>query len=83
MQRTAGAVTVSDAAGVLRGMLESLHETHLFLPDDQTATGEWPDWCRGANRSTDAHLVAFAEKHQAQLATLDESIPGAFVIPAL
>jgi len=81
VQRTAGAVGVHDAAQVLAGMLASLGGSHAFLPDDQESGGEWPDWCQSAGRSTDAHLLALARRHEAGLATLDESIPGAFVIP--
>ena len=64
----------------LGGMLASLGAHHVFLPDDQSAT-DWPDWCRGAGQTTDAHLVSLAAKHQARLATLDTAIPDAFVIP--
>jgi len=31
--------------------------------------------------TTDSHLLALAEKHQLQLATLGTGIPGAFIIP--
>jgi hypothetical protein len=61
-------------------MLASLGPAHCFLPDDLPAT-EWPTWCKGASQTTDAHLQALAAAHGAQLATLDTSIPGAFVIP--
>ena len=81
VQRTAGGVSIAESAKVLSGMLETLGDRHRFLPDDQTSRSGWPDWCRSAKRSTDAHLHALAQRHGAQLATLDESIPGAFLIP--
>ncbi len=36
--------------------------------------------CRNHKHTTDAHLLALAEKHGLHLATLDTGIPGAFVI---
>ena len=81
VQRTAGAVGVEEAGEVLRGMLRTLGDRHEFLPDDQVSTAEWPAWCQSAGRTTDAHLLALAQRHQVQLATLDESIPGVMVIP--
>jgi hypothetical protein len=74
-------VDVGSAAAVLRGMLAKLGTTHEFLPDDQASTRDWPAWCRGTRRSTDAHLLALAEQHGARLGTLDERIPEAFVVP--
>ena len=81
VQRTGGRVTVVEAAGALAGMLRSLGSAHEFLPDDVAAEG-FPDWCRLASHTTDAHLVRLAAAHDAVLATLDTRIPGAFVLPA-
>lgn len=80
VQRTGGQVSPAEAGRTLAGMLASLESHHSFLPDDQPAT-DWPDWCRGAGQTTDAHLATLAAKHEAQLATLDTAIPGAFVLP--
>ena len=80
VQRSEGKLTPQQAGSVLAGMLASLGSCHDFLPDDQTST-DWPDWCRGAARTTDAHLLALARAHQAELATLDKGIPGALCIP--
>jgi predicted nucleic acid-binding protein len=80
VQRTGGRVSPAEAGRTLAGMLASLGPRHGFLPDDQTAT-DWPDWCRGAGQTTDAHLVTLATRHQARLATLDTAIPAAFVLP--
>ncbi|MCC7374780.1 MAG: PIN domain-containing protein [Verrucomicrobiales bacterium] len=82
VQRTGGQVTPADAGTTLAGMLTSLGSAHQFLPDDQLATG-WPEWCRSASQTTDAHLLALAKAHQAELATLDTGIPSAFVVPRL
>lgn len=61
-------------------MLSTLGSVHQFLPDDQAATG-WLEWGRSAGQTTDAHLMKLAASHQAVLATLDQGIPGAFILP--
>jgi toxin-antitoxin system PIN domain toxin len=80
VQRTGGQVSPEAAADVLSGMLRSLGSMHEFVPDDQESL-RWPAWCKAASRTTDAHLLALAQAHAAELATMDEGIPGAFVIP--
>lgn len=80
VQRTGGQVSPAAAGRVLAGMLRSLGAGHEFLPDDQEAS-QWPEWCQSAARTTDAHLIALAQAHEAELATLDRGIPGACVIP--
>ena len=79
VQRTGGQVLPEEAGRVLAGMLRSLGAGHEFVPDDQEAL-QWPEWCGSAARTTDAHLVALAKAHGAELATLDQGIPGAYVI---
>jgi len=81
VQRTAGRLTVAEASQVLKGMLDRLGASHVFLSDDRPAH-DFPEWCQQASRTTDAHLIGLAEAHRATLATLDEGIPGAFLIPA-
>jgi len=80
VQRTGGGVTVDEAARTLAGMLRSLGPTHAFVPDDRAAR-QFPAWCRHASQTTDAHLMALAAAHDAELATLDTAIPGAFLVP--
>ncbi len=80
VQRAGGRLSPAEAGRTLAGMLASLGPHHGFMPDDQPAT-DWPEWCRGAGQTTDAHLAALAAKHQAKLATLDTAIPGAFILP--
>ena len=67
---------------MLAGMQRSLGAGHAFLPDDQSAS-RFPEWCRQASRTTDAHPLELAKAHGATLATLDERIPGAFLVPRL
>jgi predicted nucleic acid-binding protein len=80
IQRSSGQVTPEFSGKILAGLLAVLGDKHEFLPDDQDATA-WPSWCQGASRTTDAHLLALATAHGAQLATLDAGIPGAFLLP--
>lgn len=80
VQRGAGGLGVEDAVATLAGMLRSLGEVHSFLPDNLPSS-EFPQWCVSAARTTDAHLLALAKKNEAELATLDTGIPGAFLLP--
>ena len=78
--RSVGLISPEEAGRVLSGMLQTLGQQHVFLPDDQSAT-QWPAWCQTANHTTDAHLLVLAQAHGAELATLDQGIPGAYLIP--
>jgi hypothetical protein len=40
-----------------------------------------PKWVKSPAQTTDGHLVQLASANGAVLATLDEGIPGAFLIP--
>ena len=79
VQRSFGRVSVQQAAEVLQSMLHSLGPVHQFLSDDLGGT-QWPNWCRSATRTTDAHLLLLAQRHGLALATLDGGIPGATLL---
>jgi uncharacterized protein len=65
----------------LLSKLKSSNEFHFsFLPDDQEMT-LLPRWVKGPKQITDGHLLELAKAHGAEMATLDERIPEAFVIP--
>jgi predicted nucleic acid-binding protein len=81
VQRTAGRLPVAAAAEVLSGMIGSLGKCGGFVPDDHPSSAAWPEWCCSASRTTDAHLFGLASHHGLCLATLDEGIPGAYLIP--
>jgi predicted nucleic acid-binding protein len=51
-----------------------------FLMDDLDAT-RLPGWVKTPKQTTDGHLAALAKANDATFATLDRSIPGAFLIP--
>ena len=81
VQRGGGRLKVAEASEVLASMLRSLGSRHEFLPDDLSSAERFPAWCLSAAHTTDAHLLALANRHQLQLATLDTGIPSAFLIP--
>lgn len=81
VQRAGGRLAVGEAAETLANMLKSLGKRHKFVADDQESAVTWSDWCHSASRTTDAHLLELAARHDMHLATLDEGIPGAFLIP--
>ena len=81
IQRTGGLLAIEETANTLAGMLGTLGRKHTFLPDNQSSAGQWPIWCSSASGTTDAHLIALSGSHGFLLATLDERIPGAFLIP--
>ena len=51
-----------------------------FVTDDHAAS-KLPAWVSGPKQITDGHLFELARSKDCVLATLDERIPGAFVIP--
>src|SRR5712691_10603095 len=51
-----------------------------FIADDHDVS-HIPAWVKTAKQTTDGHLVQLAKAKSAILATLDERIPGAFLIP--
>lgn len=52
----------------------------VFIADDQDAS-RLPRWVKTPRQITDGHLMQLARANGAVLATLDRSIPGAFLIP--
>jgi hypothetical protein len=55
-------------------------ENMVFIPDD-IPERDLPEWVRKPAHTTDGYLLALAKTHGGHLATLDESIPGAVLIP--
>jgi predicted nucleic acid-binding protein len=51
----------------------------LFISDDHDIS-HLPRWVRTPRQTTDGHLVELARHNGAVLATLDEKIPGAYLI---
>ncbi len=82
MQKSVPQIDIDEAAQELSNLIEALGKCHRFLPDDLSSRRDFPAWCKSPRHTTDAHLLALAEKHGLQLATLDTGIPGAFLIPS-
>jgi len=51
-----------------------------FIADDHDIS-RLPTWVKTGRQTTDGHLAELARAHDSLLATLDERIPSAFVIP--
>ena len=73
-------VPVADACELISRLRKNRKRRFVFIPDDQGAA-ELPAWVKTGRQSTDGHLHELAKAHGAELATLDEGIPGAFHIP--
>jgi uncharacterized protein len=52
----------------------------VFVADGLDAS-RLPGWVKAPKQITDGHLVQLAKANGAVLATLDQNIPGAFLIP--
>jgi hypothetical protein len=56
--------------------------THrLTFISDNHDVSHLPGWVRAPKQITDGHLVPLASATDAVLATLDENIPGSYLIP--
>ena len=51
-----------------------------FVTDDHDIS-RLPAWAKTGRQTTDGHLAELARAHNSVLATLDQRIPAAFVIP--
>lgn len=71
---------VTRAREVLLEMKTNRAQPLTFLADATDIT-VLPDWVKSPGQITDGHLMELARANGAVLATLDEGIPGAFLIP--
>jgi uncharacterized protein len=72
--------TLPEARALLLRLKKS-RAFHLEFIADENDIGYLPTWVRTSKQTTDGHLQALAQSHNALLATLDEGIPGSVVIP--
>ncbi len=72
--------TILQAKSLLIQLKKSDLVSFGFLTDDHDSS-RIPAWVKTARQTTDGHLAELARAHGALLATLDERIPRAFVIP--
>ena len=75
-------LTVSQAQNLLL-QLKKNTIVPLQLVSDTNDISCLPRWVKTARQTADGHLLWLAAAHSAKLATLDEKIPGAFLIPAM
>jgi predicted nucleic acid-binding protein len=64
----------------LLSQLNSSKEFHFVFLSDGLGLAQLPRWVRGPKQITDGHLLELAKAHGAEMATLDERVPGALVI---
>ena len=73
-------VSVSEAKTLLVALKDFKSLNFQFVADDHDAA-KLPAWVSGSKQITDGHLLEFAASKDCVLATLDERIPKAFLIP--
>lgn len=56
-------------------------ERRLTQISDSQSAVDLPKWVRNPRQITDGHLLVLAQANSLTLATCDEGIPGAFLIP--
>jgi predicted nucleic acid-binding protein len=71
---------VADAKMLLR-RLKAIPDLDFHFLSDEEGAEHLPRWVIRHDQVTDGHLRGLAAKHGARLATLDENIPDAFLIP--
>jgi predicted nucleic acid-binding protein len=73
-------MNVAHARSLLMEMKAWKEQPLEFLPDGSDISA-LPAWVKTPRQTTDGHLTQLASANGALLATLDEGIPGAFLIP--
>jgi hypothetical protein len=73
-------ITIAHARTLLLRLKTGNSLKFTFISDDHDVS-HIPAWVKTAKQTTDGHLAQLAKTKSAILATLDERIPGAFLIP--
>jgi predicted nucleic acid-binding protein len=79
-QAPAYGFTVTQARTLLLRLKEARTSPLAFIADEHDVS-HLPTWVRAPKQITDGHLSKLAIANSAVLATLDESIPGSYLIP--
>ena len=79
-QAPAYGFTVTQARTLLLRLKEARTSPLKFISDGHDVS-HIPAWVRGPKQITDGHLSKLASANAAVLATLDENIPGSYLIP--
>jgi len=80
VQAPAYGFTVAQARTLLLRLKEARTSRLAFIPDEIDVS-HLPAWVRAPKQITDGHLGKLASANGALLATLDENIPGSYLIP--
>jgi len=72
--------TIANARILLLRLKTGNSPKFTFIPDDHDVS-HIPSWVKTAKQTTVGHLVQLAKAKSSILTTLDEKIPGAFLIP--
>lgn len=72
--------TVAQARMALLRLKGAAGSRFRFIPDGHDIS-RLPTWVRAPRQITDGHLSRLAKENGAALATLDEHIPGSYLIP--
>jgi hypothetical protein len=79
-QAPAYGLTVAQARTALLRLKKADRLRFTFVSDDHDIS-HLPAWVKTPKQTTDGHLLELANAHGAVLATLDEKIAGAYLIP--
>jgi predicted nucleic acid-binding protein len=79
-QAPAYGFTVAQARTLLLRLKEGRTSCLTFIPDGHDVA-HLPGWVKAPRQITDGHLSKLASANDALLATLDENIPGSYLIP--
>lgn len=79
-QAPAYGFAVAQARTLLERLKRAASSRFVFLPDAHDIS-HLPNWVRTPKQITDGHLSQLAKSSGAILATLDEKIPGSYLIP--
>ena len=73
-------LTVAQSRALLVRLRKQGAVPFRFIADDHDIS-RLPAWVKTGRQTTDGHLAELAQAHDSALATLDERIPNAFLIP--
>ena len=73
-------IGIEDARALIGRLKANRRRSFRFIADDH-GVERLPPWVKKGRQTTDGHLAELARAHGATLATLDEGIPGSFLIP--
>jgi uncharacterized protein len=79
-QAPAYGFTVTQARTLLLRLKKARTSPLAFIPDEHDVS-HLPAWVRAPKQITDGHLSKLATANSAVLATLDERVPGSYLIP--